>query len=391
MAQWQQLVDTQLGQRLESWAGSASTLMQTLAGIFSVTEAALRVYAALVADRTDASRAIISAFLATIEATVADLQQNNLALCLHVNVNWNPDWEYRTDWLERSQLPWQGGGMGPWLGDIYSSTLDETDPFRPLTDTDTAVHGFIIVHGVTSSDELENLKVVLEAFTQFSDFEEILDTEIFPNIDEAHEPLTRLGSAVTDEFVRAIVTSPAAVREKIREDIGENAVGLIPVRGAYPKWAAFPMARLLPVTGNAFAALQELIDAIKPPLNAGDMLSQLAETLAQRADMLEELANTLDGLIETLLSLATFFESAHVIWIDSETGGMVNFISDATNADDLPDFGDSGIVMGVVGVVTADDPTNHLQAFWEFLGVSVDTLKGSTSQRSENIQAVFED
>tara|TARA_Y100000310_G_C20416681_1_gene684672 strand:- start:561 stop:788 length:228 start_codon:yes stop_codon:yes gene_type:complete len=70
---------------------------------------------------------------------------------------------------------------------------------------------------------------------------------------------------------------------------------------------------------------------------------------------------------------------------------MSTFIKEARDADNKPDLGDTAIYAGVVGVVTADNPANQMQSFFDLVGVNMDEYSESETSKAERIDDTLED
>jgi hypothetical protein len=165
----------------------------------------------------------------------------------------------------------------------------------------------------------------------------------------------------------------------------------LPVKGAYPKWLSVPLASLLPPLREAFDVLKGIVDKLKLGAGRAEKLAALADLLAKKAELLAEAADRLQSIVETLVGVLEFFFESHTIFLSKQPGGFSNFIARAQNAENVPDFGSNGIVVGAVIVATADDPANHLEGFLGFLGMQVDTLTDSQTARAENLADQYDE
>jgi len=383
---------SQIAAAVDEGQAALSTVATVLDGVATV----LNVISAFAVSDVNAARAISLALVALIDSLIMDVLQNNVGLCLHLNLEWDPDWTYDESWLENSQLPWKARGVTNWLADVAASTRDESDPLRPLTDDDTYVGGFILLQGVSSHEELEDLKALFDMFTNMSAFRETLDTyDRLGNVTEANKPLTRLGPAMASSLMHALVCDPEQEGAAVLEQIGATTVeDFLPLRGNYPKWASLPMAATVPAMKQLIDKLRQLRESIKPSLDKAEQIALLASLIANKAALLSDSLDEVGELLESIESLIAFLRSGnvHFIWIpDDEPGGMANFINRAVTAENLPDFGSDGIVVGVVGIVTGDDMANHMQRFWEMLGLQADAFVTGTDTLAANIDAAFAD
>lgn len=165
--------------------------------------------------------------------------------------------------------------------------------------------------------------------------------------------------------------------------------------GTFPKWMSVPIARVFPPVGSLLEKLRDIVNALRMP--SGNVLSELAELLAKRAEILADLALEINDIIQQLLALAALLEGGYFLWITKKPdannagAGMNGFIGEALAAENAPDFGDDAIFGGVVGVVTVDDPLNHLESFFQLVGVTVSEYVEDQTERAEQIDATLED
>jgi len=406
VAEWSPLTGIDLSP-VESLAETVESASNTVAGFLTAVAAALRVIAAFLLPDSDIITAILNATIDTLEAMILDILQTNAALAFHVNMTWNPEWVWDIEtvpydrrrgvpnWTEARDLPWKATGLDGWLLDIAASAQNEADPFRPLTDSETMVAGFIYVLGVPSFDNIGDITELLDALTDFSDAKEIFDQAKLDGPAQTRA-LMRAKSALYSEAVHLWVKSPNSVKDAIQMALGDefdetiNDWSFKP--GSFPKWMSIPMARIFPPIHALLERLRAVVDALRMP--GGNPLEELAELLAKKAEILAELAIEVGDIIQQLLALATLLEGGNFIWIqvgpldagdpDSATGGMNNFIAEALAGDNKPDLGSEAIFGGIVGVVTADNPINHLQSFFDLIGVTVsEHTDGQDTRRAQ--------
>ena len=401
---WKTLTGVDLS-KVESAAETVNDVSETIATFLSAVSSILRVVAALIPGDADLITSLVNAAVDTLEAMITDLLQNNIAVAFHVNLAWdhswviNPDWVAadrragRPNWTEDRDWPYSANGIDGWLLDIEASTRDESDPFRPLTDSETTVAGFIYLIGVPSFDDIGNITALFDALTDFSTFGEALSDVRFEN-SERNKAVARAGEALVCEAIWKWYTEPGAIKDDLEEAIGDVVNDWSFKEGFTPKWLSVPMARIFPPVHELLEKLRALVDALRMP--TADPLAALAELLAYKAEILANLAIELGDIIQQLLALATLLEGGNFVWIqvgpieageaNSTTGGMTSFIAQAIDGEDKPDLGSDAIFGGIVGVVTADNPINHLQSFWDLIGVSVDEYSETDTTRVDQIE-----
>jgi len=402
VAQWTRLevCDTS---EIEALADGVSSVLEDVANFFDAVAKVLDLLADIAIDEFDPIKALLLEVIAALEATITDVLQNNAYMAVHVNLNWDRTWRYdnkgtlyvpntkvlRPDYKHDSKLPWAGNGLGGWLDDLNGSAYDKTQFFRPVTDADTSVKGLIFVVGATSADELATLKPLVETFLSgWKDLHKLFDIkEALDSYGDQWKALKKMGSAIGDESMRDLVAAEETV-------LGyADPSKYLPTPGNFPVWASVPISQLIPPLHGIFMLLEKFIAQIKPAGGFSDILSTLASMLAQKAETLSSIAEELATLVQSLTDLITLLNNGYFLWVESENGGFASWV-DAIRAADLvmdgdtvvgPDFGTTGIVAGMVGVVTEDDPANHLQTLVRMItGFSFEDQATTQAQNLED-------
>lgn len=379
---------------LNNLAKTAEPVITTIAGVFDVIAAALNLFSDLILDDTDALKAALDAVVTVIEEFIMDLFENNVGMAVHINLHWNKDWSWEPNgrrnnisYTEDNAIPWRGSGTKGWLAEVGFTAENPCDPNRPITDSETKVGGFIMLKGVAEGGDLTTLRALIEAFISPADFKRVLDTAKLDTMSAEDKILSRLGPAMFSDVARSFTSIP----EDFIDQLEADKTDWVPTRGNYPKWLTIPIASLIPTMKEVFEALREIVGMLGTALGNKDDLAELAAVLAQRADMLQALAEKLTAVLTTLASVLLAFTDTHILYLPSEEGGLSGFISRAQEAENLPAFGDRGIVAGVVVVGTSDDPTNHIDNFLTFLGLQADELSSATTERTQNLQDTYDE
>ena len=484
MAEWQQIGGGVVNSdAVQGTINTASDVLTGLATVLRIISEALGIVDALLLDPPNVLEAIVGAAVNTIEQTILDILQNNVGLAVHTNLVWDPDWKYRRapgdtpgatpDFINDDKLPWMGSGIDGWLLDVAFSANDPLDPFRPLTDGDTAVQGLIVLNGILDNGDLQQLKALYDLFTDFSAFKEILDTrEKLENASEGFKSLLRLGPLATDPAGKGLlpleeliyefygtsiatgtagtneagsdlfvdlaglftsvgvgdvlriggVSTPYSVVEVVGSDtlrvdppivtsgttprtwdvtrggIGQLLASLppdlrefAPVPGAYPKWMSVPTASLIPGIAGIFEGLRKLLEQLRVGSGHGTALRALSNLLKEKANLLAQIVEEITQLLDTVESIITFFESAYIIVVSTDSGGMAGFINEAMAGTDKPDFGTKGVVAGMVAVATSDDPSNHFENFLSLLGLQLSTYTTDLTARANGLEETWGD
>lgn len=375
----------------EAQAESLQALQTTVGAALKATRATLAVAGAFTQEVNTALRSTLDTTVTALEDTVKDLFQNSASVAVHTNLEWNPDWKYeklptdpsdQRDFVNDGELPWLGRGMQSWLQDVAASAKDPSNAFRPLTDSDTSVGGFILLTGVTAGQDINNLRAMYDVFSFDLEFAENFETAKLESANAVQKALFRLGPAGFSDFMRSASGDI---------EVGELTGDFTPRRGAYPKWVTLSLASVIPGLGDLLLALREAGDLLQVPLQEAELLDRLLNTLEAKAAALDNLTEKVSGALSTLASLESLLGSINVIYLEAQPGGFKNFIERAANADGVPDFGERGIVSGTVIVGAFDDPANHLEALFELIGVKASTLASNTSTRAQNLADTYDD
>lgn len=382
MAEWTRL-EVYDSSEFEALADAASAALETVASFFDAVAAVLDLISKIAIDDFDPIKAILAALVNELESAITDLLQNNAYTAVHVNLEWDASWRFdkkgdiyvmdgdpprrrdRKDYVHDAALPWAGNGLGGWLDDLNASASDPRNVFRPVTDSETAVGGFIFILGVTSADELSSLKKLYEVFKSgWKDFHKIFDVkDALDEFTDEYKALSKLGSGIGDSFMKELV----AVKEGMEGFLDPS--NYLPTPGNYPIWASVPISQLIPPIHGIFQQLQKLIAQLSPAAGFSDILANLASFLAQKAETLADIAEELATLIQSLQDLLDLLNNGYFLWVEVDSGGFPAWVNAVRGADLVmdgdeivgPDFGTNGIVAGMVGLATADDPLNHLQ------------------------------
>ena len=390
------------GANLDGLLALATQIQGVLDAIGTALEAIaaiIDILAALATLTINLLSAIVSAIINAIEQLVLDMFEYNVALAVHTNINWDPKWRYDrdtlagegaevNDFVNDGSLPWTGGGTDGWLLDLLTSSQDESDPFRPVTDAGTQIRGIIVMNGVSNNGELEDLKSLYDLFTDFSDFKDALD--IKKTLEETSESIaksvSRAGSAFSDGFWRTLnAQGPPSLR-------GYNEFSdYVPKLGSYPKWLSVPVAALFPATKKLFEGLRKALGMLRPSLGLADAFVALAAAIKARVELIRAALAEITGLIETLVTLLVFFSSAYIIVIDEPEGGMNAFINTALSGEGKPFFGTGGIVAGFTVLATNPDAQKSLDLFMETLGMPLQNFSDQATELTDKLDDTYEE
>jgi hypothetical protein len=355
-----------------------------IALVMDFIAALIRLLAFLMLLQVNIFAALVNLVIDMIEGIVLDLLQNNIAACFHINLNFNADWKYRRgpndvaqqvpDFVNDGNVPWEGTGLDGWLSELAESTRDVTDPFRPLTDADTKVGGMIFMKGIPDFNLLTDLKALLDAWTFWDDWKDLLDSEAkLKEKSEEDFRLKTLGAAMFSAFMD-----------------GLNG----PFAGGFPFWMAVPLAALIPPLKVLFEYLRKLAELLRLPTGNADALFKLAELIERRADLVEETSIIIGEVILQVVAIIRVLIETEIIYLPPEVGGMDGFTSRAGESnrvgeDTPPYFGEDGIVAGLVLVATTDDLQNNIDKFLEALGIQVTNLTTEITERTDALDETY--
>ena len=387
MATWERL-GPDIGDidQLQDAADSIQAAADTVAAVADLSAAALTLVSATVTDSIDFARTTLNAAADALQGTVEDFLQYNVNFAIHTNMNWDPEWTYdRFD--NGGALPWVGNDTGGWLVDIAASARNPADPFRPLTDATTKVGAFIFLNGAPYGDELAPLAGIFELFTDFSDLKHFFDAKaILKDADDVVRNLTRCGECGLDDFFRR---TAGGIKDSVSSAVAGFA-DIGPERGQTPRWIGVPMAALIPPLYEAFYLLRQAVDAFRVAESASQQIQRTIELIQRKAQQLADLAERLAAIIPLIRGALEFFANTYVLVLPPAEGGMDGLVARAQQAEGLPTFGERGIVVGGIGVTTSDEPFDHLQSLFDFVGVRFDELTTDTTVRAENLENTYD-
>jgi hypothetical protein len=169
-------------------------------------------------------------------------------------------------------------------------------------------------------------------------------------------------------------------------DISQNVEGLAPWKpGNLPVWFNAPLASLIPVIGQIIDKLRELLDALLAGLSALDAMRELIALIREKIALLEALILELIELIGLVVALLAFLEESYIFVHSTEDGGVGKFINDALAAEEIPYFGEEGLVVGFAIVTTLDGPANHVKGLFEMIGIAVDEYSDTYNAAEQNV------
>jgi hypothetical protein len=412
MANWNVLTQVPIAASVQQVVDAIDAILSALDTVFQLIVAALEVVRTLALTSLNFLKTIVAAVLTLIQELIQDLLENNVAMTLHVNMNWNPYWLYNkererdprtgridsrlVDYAHDGQLPWAGTGLTGWLLDLLASSKDPTDPFRPVTDLNTKVYGAIIIKGIENPAELENSLALEDWISLFVNWR-LWKFDPSQVVDSPHaESINKLlSSAIVDSYLPLFALGPKEAQFlSLKQAIVGNPLAnytsaFLPTIGNYPKWVSVPMAAVVPPLQNMFSNLQRLLGLLTPADDAYDALTKLIRTIQDMLNVLREAIQEVQDVLDLLLALAAFLTDSYILVLDTDSGGMDSFITAAIAAGDAPDFGTAGIVVGVSFLATQPDSQATLDKFLGILGIQTSAYLSTTTAQAEALSDTF--
>lgn len=413
-AQWDVLTQLPIGGSVQAVVDTISGILSAIQTALKIVTAALEVVKALALASLNLIKAIVEAVIALIEELLFDLLEFNVAMALHVNMNWSPFWLYnkekernaRTgkldprlfDYVNDGQFPWSGTGLTGWLLDLLASSKDPTDPFRPVTDESTGVYGVMIIKGIANPAEAENsldFSDWIQLFTNWKgfnvDFSKVRTDPYFDSVSKM------ASGALVDTLAPFYQMGPKdqqflSLKEALVGDpLGSYTSQFLPTPGSYPKWVSVPMAAVVPPLQALFANLQKALGLMRFGDDLSDALSKLIQAINDKLATLSEAVQQVQDAINLLLALAAFLTDAYIIVHNIPDGGMDVFIADVLAATDAPDFGTAGIVVGVTFLATQPDAQSAIDKFLEIIGIQTSAYSATTTVYKDALDETFQE
>ncbi len=163
----------------------------------------------------------------------------------------------------------------------------------------------------------------------------------------------------------------------------------LPTPGSYPKWISIPMAAVVPPLQTLFANLQKALGLLRPGDDITDALSKLIQAIEDKLTTLDAALAEVQDALNLIVALAAFLTDSYILVENIPEGGMDVFISGAIAADDAPDFGTAGIVVGITFVATQPDTQATIDKFLEILGIKTSLYTSETTAYAEALDETF--
>jgi hypothetical protein len=385
---------------LQGTLESASSVLESIATLLKTVKAVVEAAEALLQTFESATKALINAVISIIEQTILNILETNAHVGFYSNLQFDTEWSWEPkdkvdppnpNW-ENGDYPIDGTGMSGWLTTMTASTFDTTNLFRPITDSGTAVSGMILVTGAPSFSELGEFKELFAELLNFDDFK--LKTQ---------EEIEALGYDSRWKMVGGYFQSRLAdlsedldevesTYEEIKSQVDEQVNDPVPpadevfLNSPGPTWVGLPIAALLgePIRQTA-AAFRRFVNAFT---FADTPLTQLINAILKKIDQITELVELLNRLIESLIALLNFLESISFYYAAETSGGTKTFFRNAAKAENVPNFGVNGVVIG--GAALTTHPTDVFESMISLLGANAQAAFSSVSTGAESFSATLD-
>lgn len=147
-------------------------------------------------------------------------------------------------------------------------------------------------------------------------------------------------------------------------------------------WMRTNWTELIPPVGNLIHALRDLAESLLGVVNGvGNMLSDLADVIRERASYLRQIAEELAKLLSFLAALRKLAPYGSWLFLTSADGGTDKYLMDLTNAGNQPPY---KLVAGVTLFTATPNPA----AFYEIIKRVFGVQAQNAEQLALQIQAV---
>lgn len=327
---------------------------------------------------------LVKNILSIVKNAIDDILNTGVFVCTHSNLKYDPDWVLR-DYTVDGTPPFNGTGLKGWLTDIAVSSLDESNPFAPIPDDDQPMAAILLTKGVDISviNELAPTVKAVQALTNMNNpndpinlITESSDTfgAVWEERLEREEGRAAARMGALEDFVK---DQWGSVTDGVEEALaGSTKLGKPSLRFAVgnPSWYS---ARVSDIFGtglsDVFTELQKLVDQLETddstPL--ADLLTAISLYLEKLQSALVKISNlisTVDDLINSLLTM-----DICVVPLDSETRGINSLVAKVLTADNVPDYGENGVVFGMMmGFQGADlSAFTAVGGLFNFIGINL--------------------
>lgn len=162
-----------------------------------------------------------------------------------------------------------------------------------------------------------------------------------------------------------------------------------PKPGALPVWLSVPVAGLLPTVDRILEGLRDLANSLRIGLSQAGALQNLINLLEQKISIIEQAIEELNELLKIAIAVLEFFDETYIFTTKSE-GGVAGWVNEAIAGGDKPNFGSRGVVVGFVAMALTDGPKNHLESFFELVGVQFQDFSEAVTSAEQDRQDTWD-
>ena len=378
---------------------AAVEVLDVVVDVLNAIQSAVRAIELFIVSFESVLKSLISAIITLIEQGILQVLETSAYLGVYSNLQFDQDWAWKQ--IEDANphpnaasgdAPFDGNGMSGWLGSMLASTFDEANPLRPVTDSGTAVSGLIFVVGGPTFNEVKDLLPLLSRPFNFDDFSDaILSQGDLEQLGVANRWQLLGGYCQTRaaklaagfaEAGAALEETSALVAESFSDpfppvaDILRNSPG--------PSWVGVPLAACFgePVRQLA-AALRRFVNSFS---FADTPLTQLLNAITAKIQQIEEAIAFLQDVIASLSALLELLEGGQWYVASESSGGAATFFGNAAVAENVPNYGSNGAVVGFSALTTtASEPS--FESLLEIFGVSVSQSFAATAASADAVSS----
>lgn len=379
---------------------SASSVLESIIALLNTVQSVVRAAEALIQTFESATKALIQAILSIIEQTLLNILETNAHVGIYSNIEFDPEWSWEPKRGveppnpngKSGDAPIVGTGMSGWLATMLASTHDSSNPFRPVTDSSTNVTGVIFVIGAPSFSELAKFRENFAELKDFSDFKLRSQEEIDALGHESRWKMVGgyFQSRIADlsEDLAEVEATYSEIAEQLDETSQDDILfpDLIFLNSPGPTWMGLPLASLFgePLR-QLTAAFRNFISAFS---FADTPLTQLLNAILRKIEQIESLLELINDLIQSLITLLDFLENASFYYAEEEDGGAAAFFGNAATAENVPNYGETGVVVGTAALLTYN--TDIFESMMSLLGINAQTAFSAVSSGGEAFSATLD-
>lgn len=378
-------------------------VLDSVVSILNAIQSAVRAIELFIVTFESVLKALISAIIQLIESLLLEVLENSVHLGVFSNLKLDSEWAWKQKAdadphpnAEDGDAPLNGNGMSGWLGSMLLSTFDEADPFRPITDSGTTVTGLIFVVGGPTFNELKDLLPLLSRLFNFDDFSDAILTQsdlddlglssrwqLLGNYYNTRAAKLSQGFAEAEAAMEGLIDS---VADSSADIVPDSAAALL-LNSPGPTWVGTPLAACFgePIRQLA-SALRRFVNSFS---FADTPLTQILNAIAAKIQQIEEAIAFLQDVIASLSALLELLEGGQWYFAQETSGGTSAFFQNAAVAENVPNYGPHGAVVGFSALSTSTNERS-IESIFELFGVNVSSSFTSTAVAAATVASAAE-